>query len=284
MRIKNRIKKRLGKVNAFLKSRRKPTVKAIHILRLEVKHLEAFTELMAMQNNFGAKPEIPGRLEKLFQEAGKLRKLGLETKAIRSITDLNKLIKPTLFLKRLRSYEKKSSRRLRKKQKGYTAFKIRDIVKHPGVWLSSATCKQFLSARASSILDLLNQDIISDIRSLHQLRKILKSIIYVMPLCNKGVKPVQSFLKTRKKFLQAVESKIGSLHDTGLFINWMEKRHELIETSEAPALKKIKREWHHDIRAMKKNLQPLLPAVRQFAVDLKDQTVVNLSAVKMTVN
>lgn len=266
-------------MNAFLKSKRKPTVKDIHILRLDVKHLEAFAELMAMQNNFGAKPEIPGRLEKLFQEAGKLRKLGLETKAIRSITDLNKLIKPTLFLKNLRSFEKKSSQRLRKKQKGYPSFKIRDIVKHPGVRLSSVTCKQFLTARASSILDLLNQDIMSDIRSLHELRKILKSIIYVMPFCNKGVKPVQSFLKTRIKFLQAVESKIGSLHDTGFFVSWIEKKHHLIETAEAPALKKIKRDWQHDIKTMKKNLLPLLPAVRQFAIDLKDQSIVNLSTI-----
>jgi hypothetical protein len=268
-------------MNALLKSKKKPTVKVIHLLRLEVKHLEAFLELIALQNNFGARPEIPSRLEKLFQEAGKLRTFGLETKAIQSIAKHNRLIKPTLFLQQLRFYERKSSQRLRKKRKTYPAFKIRDIAKHPGVRLSSDTCKQFLAARASSILDLLTQDIISDIRSLHQLRKILKSILYVLPVFKKGVKPARVFLRSRKKFMQSIESKIGILHDTGFFVRWLDKKHNLIEADEEPALKKIKREWQHDIRTMKKNLQPLLPAVRQFALDLKDQSTGDLKTAKV---
>ena len=98
---------------------------------------------------------------------------------------------------------------------------MEDFVKHPRVRLFSGTCKQFLAARALSILDLLNKDIISDIRPLHELRKILKSIIYILPVCKKDVKPVRIFLKTRKKFMESVESKIGSLHDTDFFISWV---------------------------------------------------------------
>jgi hypothetical protein len=279
--MKNKISRRLASVNDFLKSKEKLTVKVIHDLRLEIKHLEAFLGLIAMQPNFGGRPEIPPRIEKLFHEAGKLRKFGLEAKAIRSVTDQNRLIKPSKFLQRLTSYENKSSQKLRKKQQDYPAFKMDDLVKHPGVRLSSGTCKQFLAARASSILDFLNQDIISDIRSLHQLRKILKSIIYVIPVCKEDVKPVQLFLKTRKKFMQSVESKIGSLHDTGFFVRWMDRKHDLIEEGELPALRRIKREWQHNIKTMKKNLLPLLPAVRQFALDLKEQTAGDLHAAKI---
>jgi len=268
-------------MNHFLKSKQKLTVKVIHDLRLEIKHLEAFLELIAMQPDFGARPGIPHRIERLFHEAGKLRKFELEAKAIRSVTDQNRLIRPSKFLKHLSSYENKSSQKLRKKQKDYPAFKMDDLVKHAGVRLSSGTCKQFFAARASSILDLLNQDIISDIRSLHQLRKVLKSIIYVIPVCKEDVKPLQLFLKTRKKFMQSVESKIGSLHDTGFFVRWMDKKHDLIEDGELPALRRIKREWMHDIKTMKKNLLPLLPAVRQFALDLKEQTAGDLHAAKI---
>src|SRR6201995_1185216 len=171
MRMRNKIKKRLEKVNAFLHSKKKPTVKAIHVLRLEVKHLEAFLELTTFKNNFGAHRELPGRLEKLFHEAGRLRTFGLETKAIKTITNHNRLIKPMLFLQQLGLFEKKSIQRLRKKRKEYPEVKVRDMMKHPERKLSSGTCKQFLAARASSISDQLNQDIISDISSLHQLRK-----------------------------------------------------------------------------------------------------------------
>ena len=273
--MKNKIKKRLVKLNAFLESDKKPGIKEIHALRLEIKHLEAFLELMVIQNDFGARPEVPDRLEKLFHETGKVRKLGLEKKAIESISDHNRLSEPRLFLKQLKISEKKSDKKLRKKQKRYPAFKPGDFAKNPGVSLSSDTWRDFMAARASSLSDLLKQDILADIRSLHQLRKILKSIVYILPVCKKGVKPVRSFLKTRKRFIESVESKIGSMHDTDFFVRWLEKKHDLIDAGEEASLKKIKREWHHDMVVMRKDLKPLLPAVRQFALDLKDQSTVD---------
>jgi hypothetical protein len=272
MSMKNKIKKRLEKINSFLISKNKPGLKVIHTLRLEVKHLEAFLELMILQDNFGAQLDIPERLEKLFHETGKLRKFGLEIKAIESIVDHNRLTKPILFLQRLRLSKKKSTKKLHKRKETYLKFKAVDFARYPGVRLSSDTWQKFLAMRASSILDLLKQDILADIRSLHQLRKILKSILYVMPVCRKGVKPVRVFLKTRKRFLLSVESKIGSIHDTGFFVTRLEKKQNLIQAGEETALKKIKREWQHDMVIVRKDLKPLLPAVRQFALDLKDQS------------
>ena len=301
MRMKNKLKRRLVKINAFLKSKKKPSLNSIHLLRLEVKHLEALLELMATQKNFavrpanpGAHPAIPGalpanpgarpatlgRLDKLFHEAGKLRKCGLETKAILSVAENKSLSKPAWFLQQIKISGKKSSKRLYKKRKAYPPFKMRDFVKHPEAKLSQHVWRQFLSARASSIMDLLGQDIMSDIRSLHQLRKILKSILFVLPVCKKGKEPVRAFLKSNRKLLKSVESKIGSIHDTGFFINWLDKNHDLIRPSEKSALKKIKQVWHHDITRMKEELQPLLDAVRQFAEDLKDQSSGHLHIAK----
>ncbi len=278
--MKNKIEKRLGKINSFLKSNKKPSVKIIHYLRLDVKHLEAFLELMAIQNNYGARSEIPDRLEKLFHVAGKLRKRGLQMGSVNSITKNNRLSKPTLFLKWLKSSEKKTSKKLRKKRSAYEAFKAGDLVKHPEVKLSSDTWQQFLAARASSILDLLRQDIISDIGSLHQLRKILKSVLYVLPICKNGAEPVWIYLKMRKRLIKSVESKIGSIHDTGFFVEWLEKKHHIIQTTEQDSLKRIKLEWQNNMTIMKKDLEPLLPVIRQFALDLKDQLTGSLNVVR----
>lgn len=132
-----------------------------------------------------------------------------------------------------------------------------------------------MTTRASSMSDLLKEDILADIRSLHQLRKILKSIVYVLPVCKKGVKPVCVFLKTRKRFIESVESKIGSMHDTDFFVRWLEKKQNPADSDEDAALKKIKREWQHDMESMRKDLKPLLPAVRQFAIDLQDHSTVD---------
>ncbi len=249
MRMKNKIKNRLVKINAFLSSKKKPSLKSIHLLRLEVKHLEAFTELMSIQHHFGARSAIPDRLGKLFSNAGKLRTFELESVAIQSITKNKRLSKPTLFLQQLNLSKKKSSKQLRKKRREYHPFKIKDFAKHADSKLSSHTWQQFLASRASSILDLLAKDIEADILSLHQLRKILKSILYVLPLCKKGSKPVLALLKTNKKFIKYMESTIGSLHDTDYFVTWLDKKHNIIHASEEKALMKIKQQWQNDIKA-----------------------------------
>jgi hypothetical protein len=125
-------------------------------------------------------------------------------------------------------------------------------------------------------LDLLTEDIISDIRSLHQLRKILKSILYILPLCKNGVKPLRVFLKTHKKFIKSVQSKIGTLHDSNSFVTSLEKKYNIIHASEERALIKVKQKWQNDMMRMTQKLQPLLPALRQIALDLKDQSTDNL--------
>ena len=64
------------------------------------------------------------------------------------------------------------------------------------------------------------------------------------------------------------------MHDTDFFVSWLEKQHILIPTLEELALKKIKREWQHDMVIMRKDLKPLLPIMRQVALDLKDHSTV----------
>ena len=107
----------------------------------------------------------------------------------------------------------------------------------------------------------------NDIQLLHQLRKILKSILYVMPLCKRG----EDFLKEHKKFMKSLESKIGSLHDTNSFVTWVGKKYFIIHASEERALIKIKHQWQKDIMHMKEDLQQLRsPGIRQVALELKD--------------
>jgi hypothetical protein len=277
MRMKKKIKKRLTTVNAFLHSKKKPGLKSIHVLRLEVKHLEAYLELMVLQDNIRARPEVPKRLEKLFHEAGEVRKYELESEAIRSIIKNSDLFKPSRFLDQLVISEKRSNKKLRRKRKSCSAFKLKDFAKYPNSKLSANTYKRLLATRATSILNLLKKEILSDIASLHQLRKILKSVLYVLPLCKKKVsKPVRILLKTHNTFMKSVESKIGAVHDKDFFVRSLNKKQEITDAGELVVLKKIKRIWQKDLRNMKKEIKNLLPVLQQFALDLREQTTGDL--------
>ncbi len=97
---------------------------------------------------------------------------------------------------------------------------------------------------------------------------------------NVGVALVQAKLRKHtttvvqpnKKFIQSIESKIGSLHDTDSFVRWLDKKHSIIPASEQIVLKRIKQQWQKDLKRMKKDLQGLLSAVRQFAHDLESKS------------
>jgi len=268
MHIGNKIKKRLSKVNSFLRSKKKPGKEDIHLLRLEVKHLEAFLQLMTAQKDFSAGPEIPHRLESLFHNAGKIRKFELGNKAIRSIIDKNGIFKPEDILKKLNASKRKSVKNLRKKRRSYPAFKPGDLAKHPDSKLSNDTWQQFMGAQAASILNVLESDILSDVRSLHQLRKILKSILYVLPIGKSAAAPVLSFLDGNKKILKSVEAKIGLIHDLDFFIRWMDREQDTEQGPGRETLKTIMEDWKNDIERMKADLRPSLPVIRQFALDL----------------
>ena len=64
----------------------------IHLLRLEVKHLEAYVELISVQHYTDSPSAIPVHLNKLFNLTGKLRKIGLEKEAILAIAKNKKLL------------------------------------------------------------------------------------------------------------------------------------------------------------------------------------------------
>ena len=269
MRIGNKIKKRLSKVNSFLRSKKKPGNEDIHILRLEIKQLEAFLQLMTVQKDFSANPEFPPHLEALFHTAGKIRKFEMENEAIRSIANTNGICKPEHILEKLNTSKTKSVKNLRKKRRNYEAFKPEDFAKHPGSKLSKLTWQQFMGAQAASILNVLEGDILSDVRSLHQLRKTLKSILYVLPIGKNVDVPVHSFLDGNKKLLKSVETKIGSIHDVDFFISRMDNKQGAEQGPGQETLKKIMEVWKNDIERMKEDLRPLLPVIKQFALDLK---------------
>ena len=269
MRIGNKIKKRLSKVNSFLRSKKKPGNEDIHLLRLEVKHLEAFLQLMTAQKDFNANPEFPPRLESLFHNAGKIRKFELENGAIRSIINKSGIYKPEHILEQLKGSKRKMIKNLRKKRRTYQAFKPGDFAKYPDSKLSKHTWQKFMGAQAESILNLLEGNILSDVRSLHQLRKILKSILYVLPVGKNAVAPVHTILDSNKKFLKSTEAKIGSIHDADFFVRWIEKKRHVEHGSGQETLDNIIQVWKNDIDKMKEDLRPLLPVINQFALKLK---------------
>ncbi len=272
MNAKTTIEERLAKINAFLKSGKKTDAENIHQLRLSVKRIDAYLQLMRFESKFGAVLQLPERLDKIFHEVGELRKIDLETEAIHSITKNGIIDSPKRFMEYLSLVKKKTVNKLGEKPRSFAVFRVKDFVKFPSGLLSIHLLEQFLTARAVSVSDLLKQDIMADMRNLHQLRKILKSVLYVLPLYKEDIESVQRMLNSYEKIIKSVESNIGSLHDTDSFVRHLGKKQHKIHATEQQSMEQIKQEWLKEIANMKENVQQQLPAVQQFADELTNVT------------
>jgi len=266
--IQNRIKKRLANINQFAKSKNRTKTKAIHRFRLEVKKLEAYLELLDLQKNCMLQQEIPDRLVKLYHEAGKGRKFSLELDAVRTMSRDQAFSKPEVFMDWLLSSKKKTNHKLAKKSRALHNLKVKGLVKYPNTRISHHEWHRFLVNRADCMLELLALDLLTDLHSIHQLRKLIKSVLYIQPLIEKP-SAVYSFIESRKDFLKQAESKIGSLHDHAFFLEDLEKMPGWEQSPECTTLEKIKKGWQENIESLKEDIQKLFPEVQQFALELK---------------
>ena len=78
------------------------------------------------------------------------------------------------------------------------------------------------------------------------------------------------FLDGDKRFLKSVEAKNAEQFMTfDFFIRWMVRKQDTDQVPQQETLKKIIEIWKGDIERMKEYLLPLLPVIKQFALDLK---------------
>lgn len=180
---------------------------AIHQLRLNVKKVKAFVQMMKACSDKRIAKDL-GPLKKMFRQAGKIRDAGNSLKLLGEFQGLS--VKygeqqerlgreaASVFKERTEGYRKKGKKAVRRLQADLHAVRSRCIKD----WYASRLIKISVLLTASGDL-------------LHEARKRIKEILYVQGLLPKAL---VGEIGLDKEYLDKLQDAIGNWHDMSVIV------------------------------------------------------------------
>ncbi len=211
------LEKRKSAINFNLKKRRRSyTSSTFHILRVEIKKLNAFLDLINYCSNDFKRKKTYGPFKVIFQKAGKIREIYLEEVKLKKrfihilpLSYINGLRKRRL--KEQEAYfmllNEKNLETLKESYKEIKSF-LKDITK--------TKYGEYLNEKKNKVDSLLNTTI-PDKTKLHELRKQLKTLNY-----NKKIRDSKKENKTSSK-KNNLSKLLGNWLDNKVIVTNLEK-------------------------------------------------------------
>ena len=254
--IKNVIESRFEKIeDSWDKIIKHFDMEEIHDFRVEVKKLRAFMRLAATALASPVELKIPFHLKSLYRSAGNIRTLQLQQQRIFQHVTEKKFREPTQYLQILldqqRYWERKipeiSNRKALETEEEMLILTFNSK-------LGKESVKKYTETRTRELRDLLTVREHSDER-LHQIRKILKDIMYTLPYTGDYF---FSFFNNRlqsKEDLKSLTDILGEIQDASTSLQFLlpEYIKEVTDPEEISSIQTIREEWTLQ-KADKKNV------------------------------
>jgi CHAD domain-containing protein len=204
------IGERLEKLNKYLhKTAGRFRAIPIHSLRLEVKKLRSFLKMITVNGNTVS---IPKRLKKLYRLLGRIRLIQLHRQAILEVTGKFHTGKPAHYLLSLENERRKLKKEAKNRVRKMKPLRAKNFGKGLPEKIGAVGSLKYFALQGNRLIDLLHHPN-PDEESLHEIRKILKGILYDLPyLKDKNIRN-RHLNQTRTADMKSLESKIGEFHD-----------------------------------------------------------------------
>ncbi len=188
-------------------------IEDIHGFRIEIKKLRAFIRLINTNIPKEEKIKIGEKIKSFYNTVGTIRNLQLHQLRVNSLCNEMLVEKPLQYMQLLHNEENKQ-----KNKAGRMADKI--SFKHfwkkinhftPGK-LNTELVKIFVTQKQQSLFDLIFMVEYSD-KALHEIRKVLKDLMYNWKYISSYLPAALPVYFTNKKNLNVFTSKLGEFHD-----------------------------------------------------------------------
>ncbi len=253
--ISDVIEKRFGKIDKYLRKthgRCKP--ESIHSFRLEVKKLRSFLKMIAINGN---EVSIPKRLKNLYRLLGRIRVIQLQRQAILETTSKSHTGIPAHYTSSLETERSL----LKKKAKSYirTMQPLKAKKFHKGIpyKITAADLLNFYTMqehRLAAIFHFENPDE----KSLHEARKIIKSMLYDLPFVKDRKISIRESNQTCTAHLKLLELKMGKFHDISTSVQYLrEALKDSYGIREKHILTLIVNQWEKDKEGLKRQIMDL---------------------------
>ena len=188
-------------------------IEEIHGFRLEMKKLRTFIRLINTSIPEEKKIKIGGKIKSFYNTTGNIRNFQLHQQRVSHICDDMLLEKPVLYLQLLHNEES-----MLKKKAGQIADKIsynhfrKKIVDLVPDKLNTESVRAFIIQKKHTLLELILLLDYSD-EALHEIRKVLKDLLYDWKYISSYVPAALPAYFTTKKNIEVFADKLGEFYD-----------------------------------------------------------------------
>jgi len=257
--IENIIKERLDKVNsAFNKARMHLHEDDIRVFRVKVKKLAASLNLFIEANDHNDHIVVPRKIEKAFQMTGALRSLKMHQNLIKKTLDGKQLAPPEKYLKQIDEKILQYKASFNDYIKDPIPFKKTEerLMKVLPENMSEKNIRRFINVQGVVLENLISQVFPPD-KTLHEIRKLLKTLLYISPYTEIEFSALFPFsLLCSYDHVVVFTAILGSFHDINVAIELLHKTCEQIEIdeNEKTVLRNIEALWVSEKEDVRKKI------------------------------
>jgi CHAD domain-containing protein len=191
-------------------------IENIHLFRIEVKKLRAFLRLIQLVQHKHA-PHLPKQIKKLYQFLGQIRTQQLQQLSIRKTVKKTNAGVPKTYFGILQDETTTQIARTNKLLRKKNIFRSKNLMSKLPTKISKASFNNYLSSQKNKLFILISTTNISD-EQIHQIRTILKDLLYVSPnIIHEKKSPGNLILS--KANIKEITEKLGNFHDICIAID-----------------------------------------------------------------
>ena len=272
--IKNVFKKRFKKVKKhYNKLFEDFVIEEIHGFRLEMKKLRAFIRLINTNILEKKKIKIGGKIKSFYNTTGNIRNLQLHQQRVGHLCDEMLPEKPVQYLQFLSDKEnllKKKARRIADKNL-YNHFRKKIIYLVPEK-ASKKAVQAFVIQKKHALLELIFLLDYSD-EAVHEIRKVLKDLLYDWKYISSYVPAALPDYFTNKKNIEVFTDKLGEFHDLCIALYFFKPIYidKIADEKEKQILLTLRQKLEETKGEMKEDISTLLNHVMQAMENKEDR-------------
>jgi CHAD domain-containing protein len=211
----------------------------IHSFRLEVKKLNSFLGLLSVGAD---KIKLPKRLKEVYKILGRIRMIQLQEKNVFGTAKDLGIDVPVRYLVSLKIEKAELKKRAKDLVENIRSLKAKKLGWEMPRLISSENAGLYLGRQENSLSELITSQ--RNDKSLHEVRKILKNMLYDLPFLKHEMKERMEFSHDNTHQMKSLESNLGAFHDISLSLQQLTTAlNGQYEGEEREILKSIQQQW-----------------------------------------
>lgn len=234
-----------------------------HKFRVEMKKLRAFIRLVNLAKQ--DQDKIPKSIKKFYHDAGDIRNLQMHEQRINNLAKDLSIESPHLYLEQLKAEEKATLRKAREITGDISLKDFEEkLIVHAPVELTRENKTEFVKNNFSRLSLLLMLPIYFD-ETFHDVRKIVKDLMYNYEHLKDAVVTIIPYPLNDSKFMEKLADAIGDFHDLCLALFFLSPLYTdgIENTNEVTTLAEMKAHLQLRKDKLKNELFQLLVPVKQ---------------------